>query len=317
MLTIVRGELKILKIALPLSSAYLLISHGSRDPRPHQAMERLAEQVRSQLETRRWRQGEPGGIQYMHFLNSPLSQPLVPNQELLPRNRDGSFQANRVLQRAEAKPVTPTVVSRKCQYPLVGTATLELADTPLHEQIRQFARTAVAGACNQIQLLPLFLLPGVHVREDIPAEVALAQRDLGEAVVLNMRPHVGDHPGLGRLLVSQWSGVDTDAKILLSHGSRRVGGNQPVEAVAQELGAVAAYWSVQPTLEEQIKVLVARGHKRIGILPYFLFPGGITDAIAQKLDILQTEFPTVKLTLGEPIGTSDILANLIVDLIEP
>ncbi|MBD2129434.1 sirohydrochlorin chelatase [Microcoleus sp. FACHB-1] len=317
MLTIVRGELKILKIALPLSSAYLLISHGSRDPRPHQAMERLAEQVRSQLETRRWRQGEPGGIQYMHFLNSPLSQPLVPNQELLPINRDGSFQANRVLQRAEAKPVTPTVVSRKCQYPLVGTATLELADTPLHEQIRQFARTAVAGACNQIQLLPLFLLPGVHVREDIPAEVALAQRDLGEAVVLNMRPHVGDHPGLGRLLVSQWSGVDTDAKILLSHGSRRVGGNQPVEAVAQELGAVAAYWSVQPTLEEQIKVLVARGHKRIGILPYFLFPGGITDAIAQKLDILQTEFPTLKLTLGEPIGTTDILANLIVDLIEP
>jgi sirohydrochlorin ferrochelatase len=194
---------------------------------------------------------------------------------------------------------------------------LELADTPLHEQIRQFARTAVAGACNQIQLLPLFLLPGVHVREDIPAEVALAQRDLGEAVVLNMRPHVGAHPGLGRLLVSQWSGVDTDAKILLSHGSRRVGGNQPVEAVAQELGAVAAYWSVQPTLEEQIKVLVARGHKRIGILPYFLFPGGITDAIAQKLDILQTEFPTVKLTLREPIGTSDILANLIVDLIEP
>jgi sirohydrochlorin ferrochelatase len=194
---------------------------------------------------------------------------------------------------------------------------LELADTPLHEQIRQFARTAVAGGCNQIQLLPLFLLPGVHVREDIPAEVALAQRDLGEAVGLNLRPHVGVHPGLGRLLASQWSGVDTDAKILLSHGSRRVGGNQPVEAMAQELGAVAAYWSVQPTLEEQIKVLVAGGHKRIGILPYFLFPGGITDAIAHKLDILHTEFPTVKLTLGEPIGTSDILANLIVDLIEP
>ena len=314
MLTIVRGKLKILNIALPLSSAYLLISHGSRDPRPHQAMERLAEQVRSQLERRGWGQGE---INDSCSLNSPISQPLAPNQELLPRNRAGYFQGNRVLQRAEAKPATPTVVSRKCHYPLVGTATLELADTALHEQIRQFASTAVAGGCNQIQLLPLFLLPGVHVREDIPAEVALAQRDLGEAVALNVRPHVGAHPGLGRLLASQWSGVDRDAKILLSHGSRRVGGNQPVEAVAQELGAVAAYWSVQPMLEEQIQVLVARGHKRIEILPYFLFPGGITDAIAQKLDILQTEFPSVKLTLREPIGTSDILANLIVDLIEP
>lgn len=314
MLTIVRGQLKILNIALPLSSAYLLISHGSRDPRPDQAMERLAARVRSQLERRGWGQGE---INYGCSRNSPISQPLVSNQELLPSHRAGYFQAKRVLQRTEAKPVTPTVVSRKCHYPLVGTATLELADTALHEQIQQFASTAVAGGCNQIQLLPLFLLPGVHVREDIPAEVALAQQDLGEAVLLNLRSHVGAHPGLGRLLASQWSGVDTDAKILLSHGSRRVGGNQPVEAVAQELGAVAAYWSVSPTLEEQIQVLVARGHKRIGILPYFLFPGGITDAIAQKLDILQTEFPTIKLTLSEPIGTSDILANLIVDLIEP
>ncbi|WP_226883629.1 sirohydrochlorin chelatase [Allocoleopsis franciscana] len=299
---------------MPLSSAYLLISHGSRDPRPHQAMARLAERVRSQLEKRGWGQG---AINYRCSLNSPISQPLAPDQELLPSNRAGYFQANRVLQRAQAKPATPTVVSRKCHYPLVGTATLELADTALHEQIRQFASTAVAGGCNQIQLLPLFLLPGVHVREDIPAEVALAQRDLGEAVALNLRPHVGAHPGLGRLLASQWSGVDMDGKILLSHGSRRVGGNQPVEAVAQELESVAAYWSVPPTLEEQIQVLVARGHKRIGILPYFLFSGGITDAIAQKLDILQTEFPTVKLTLGKPIGTSDILANLIVDLIEP
>lgn len=313
-LTIVRGQLKILNIALPLSSAYLLISHGSRDPRPHQAMERLAARVRSQLERRGWEQGE---INDRCSLNSSISQPLVSNQELLSSNGAGYFQANRVLQRSQAKPATPTLVSPKCHYPLVGTATLELADTALHEQIQQFASKVIAGGCNPIQLLPLFLLPGVHVREDIPAEVALAQQDLGEAVVLNLRPHVGAHPGLGRLLASQWSGVDTDAKILLSHGSRRVGGNQPVEAVAQELGAVAAYWSVQPMLEEQIQVLVARGHKRIEILPYFLFAGGITDAIAQKLDILQTEFPSVKLTLREPIGTSDILANLIVDLIEP
>lgn len=253
----------------------------------------------------------------MHFLNSPISNPLVPDPEVWPMNRHRSFLGNHVLQQAETKPATPTMVSRKRRYPLVGTAILELADTALHEQIQQFASTAVAGGCNQIQLLPLFLLPGVHVREDIPAEVTLAQQKLGTAVGLNLRSHVGAHPGLGRLLASQWSGVDRDAKILLSHGSRRVGGNQPVEVVAQELGAMAAYWSVPSTLEEQIKVLVARGHKQIGILPYFLFPGGITDAIAQKLDILQTEFPTVKLTLGEPIGTSDILANLIVDLIEP
>jgi sirohydrochlorin ferrochelatase len=61
---------------------------------------------------------------------------------------------------------------------------------------------------------------------------------------------------------------------------------------------------------------VATGHKQIGILPYFLFPGGITDAIAQRVDSLQTEFPKVRLSMGEPIGVSSKLANLIVDLIE-
>ena len=274
-------------------------------------MEELAERVATELGHRESRQEEQGGIKYTHPLISPIShpQPPRPSQELLLRTRDWSFQVEAKLVTARA-----TVVSRAC--PLVGTATLELADAPLHEQIRQFASVALAEGCNHLQLLPLFLLPGVHVREDIPTEVALAQQGLGEAVVLNQRPHVGTHPGLGRQLASQWALVDVDAKILLSHGSRRAGGNAPVEAVAEELGAVAAYWSVQPTLEEQVKVLVATGHKQIGILPYFLFPGGITDAIAQRVDSLQTEFPKVRLSMGEPIGVSSKLANLIVDLIE-
>lgn len=154
------------------------------------------------------------------------------------------------------------------------------------------------------------------MREDIPHEVTLAQQRLGKAVVLNQRPYIGAHSGLGRLLASQWAMVETDAKILLSHGTRRQGGNESVEAVAAQLGAVAAYWSVPPMLETQVNGLVAASHKRIGILPYFLFPGGITDAIAQKLDSLQTQFPSVELRLGEPIGASATLANLIVDLIE-
>ncbi|HEY9608234.1 sirohydrochlorin chelatase [Allocoleopsis sp.] len=297
---------------MSFSSAYLLISHGSRDPRPQQAMEELAERVATQLGHREWRPGGQGGSKYTRPLISPIShlQPPKPSQELLLRTRDWSFQVEAKLVTARA-----TMVSRT-YYPLVGTATLELAEAPLHEQIRQFASAALAEGCNHLQLLPLFLLPGVHVREDIPTEVALAQQYLGKAVILNLRPHVGTHPGLGKLLASQWALVDVDAKILLSHGSRRIGGNEPVEVVAQQLGAVAAYWSVQPTLEEQVKVLVAAGHKRIGILPYFLFPGGITDAIAQRVGSLQAEFPKVRLNLGEPIGVSSELANLIVDLVE-
>jgi hypothetical protein len=72
-----------------------------------------------------------------------------------------------------------TMLVSRAGHPLVGTATLELADTPLHEQICEFASVALADGCKQVQLLPIFLLPGVHVREDIPTEVALAQKSIG------------------------------------------------------------------------------------------------------------------------------------------
>jgi len=208
------------------------------------------------------------------------------------------------------------VVISRSRYPLVGTAALELAPTPLHQQILEFAKIALGYGYKQIELLPIFLLPGVHVREDIPGEVVLAQECLGQTVVLKQRPHLGSNPGLATMLQRNWATVEADAKILLSHGTRRRGGNQVVEAVADYLGAVAAYWSVQPTLEEQITVLAGAGYQKIAIAPYFLFSGGITDAIAQSVVSLQEQFSKLDLSLCNPIGVSWELADLIVDLIE-
>ncbi len=232
-------------------------------------------------------------------------------------DRTLSSPANRWVQPPSAdRTAASAMVVNSAWYPLVGIATLELAPTPLHEQIRQFASVALASGCNRVQLLPLFLLPGVHVMEDIPQEVALALATLGQAVAIAQRPHLGSHPDLARILANQLATVDADAKILLSHGSRRAGGNEPVEAVAKQLGAVAAYWSVQPTLEEQVQALASTGHKQVAILPYFLFPGGITDAIAQRVAELQVQFPEVQLRLSEPMGASDELADMIVALVE-
>jgi sirohydrochlorin cobaltochelatase len=207
------------------------------------------------------------------------------------------------------------VISRE-RYPLIGTAVLELAPTPLHQQILEFAKIAQGYGYKQIELLPIFLLPGVHVREDIPREVALAQEKLGQAVVLKQRPHLGAHPGLATIFQRKLATVEADVKILLSHGTRRRGGNQVVEALADKLGAVSAYWSVQPTLEEQIKALADAGYQQMAIAPYFLFSGGITDAIAQSVDSIQKQFSKLDLNLCNPIGVSWELADLVVDLIE-
>lgn len=209
---------------------------------------------------------------------------------------------------------TPSVAVMNSTAPMVGTACLELAPQFLHQQIEGFGKQAIASGYKRLQIVPLFLLPGVHVMEDIPAEIAQAQKAFGSDLTLDLRPHLGSHSGLGRLLAFQRNSHSADAWILLSHGSRRSAGNHPVETLAAQLNATPAYWSVPPSLEARVKQLVSHGYRKIGILPYFLFPGGITDAIAQTVELLSQQFPVVELKLAKPMGASTQLADIILDL---
>ncbi len=237
------------KLKVPLK-AYLLVSHGSRDPRPGVAMEQLVN----------------------------------------------------------------LLTQRVSNHGVVGAAALELQPQPLHEKIRIFTEKARHLGCDQIQLVPIFLLPGVHVMEDIPAEVAKAESLLGEKQVIKITPYLGSHPRLSELLQTQVSSHPSVGKILLTHGSRRPQGNLPVETMAAKLGAIAAYWSVSPSLESQVTQLVASGCQEVAIITYFLFPGGITDAIASQQEALKLQFPEVRFHLTAPLGASPELADLIGDL---
>ena len=262
-----------------VSSAYLLVSHGSRDPRPQVAVEHLAKLVLQRLSS----------FHPIHAAPLVLAQGLSPRSSLSPSS-----------------------------HPLMGTAVLELAPLPLHQQIQQFGQQAIATGYTHLQILPLFLLPGVHVMQDIPTEVDLAQQTLHSRLSLEVRPYLGSHPQLQQLLINPVDPIATSpqaSKILLAHGSRRPGGNQPVESIATQIGALAAYWSVVPGLEVRVTELVKQGSQQIAILPYFLFEGGITDAIAQEANRLAQQFPYVQFELGRAIGPSPQLADRVVDLL--
>ncbi|OCR01230.1 cobalamin biosynthesis protein CbiX [Oscillatoriales cyanobacterium USR001] len=241
-------------------SSYLLVTHGSRDPRSQLALEKLAKLLSDRL-------------------------------------------AN---------------LSNYAAFsPIVGTATLEFGATSLHGQICEFGKYSLSLGLKEMQVLPLFLLPGVHVIEDIPAEVAIAQQIIGEKLTINLRSHLGSQTvNLTNWLANQMKSATIETWILLSHGSRRTGGNLPVEEIAAKVNAIAAYWSVSPSLETQITNLVRGGHQKIGIMPYFLFNGGITDAIGQTIKELKPQFPHTELHLANPLGTSLELVDLIRDLIE-
>jgi len=266
------------------SSAYLLVTHGSRDPRPQKAIAELALLVAQQL-TCYSTQANRSDVQTTSLQESavfPASHRQI------------------------------TVLSN--DSPLIGTAVLELHPLPLHQQIQQFADQARQKGCQHLQIIPLFLLPGVHVMEDIPTEVGLAQATLGTSMLLELRPYLGSHGGLLRLLTVPPSSPIPTGHVLIAHGSRRPKGNKPVEAIATQLGVLAAYWSVPPTLQAQIVHLIEQGCQRICIHPYFLFSGKVTDAIAQAVEALAGQFPEIQFQCLSPLETSDALARLVIDL---
>lgn len=257
------------------ASACLLVTHGSRDPRPQIALDHLV--------------------------------------KLMSANPVGGGAAHQFSDRSKH---------------LIAAAQLELAPEPLHQQILRFAQLAADRGKTRVQILPLFLLAGVHVMEDIPAEVELARSRLKQHsdsmqpdlaipdLAIDLLPHAGQHPDFWKLLINPVDeiGAPPAGKILLAHGSRREAANQPVTEIAAQLGAMPAFWSVAPDLETQVTNQLKQGCQEIQILPYFLFEGGITDAIEQQVQQFAQQFPYVRFHLAKPIGATQALADFLLTL---
>lgn len=215
---------------------------------------------------------------------------------------------------ALAQQLTPRLRSVVPHAAAVGTACLELSRQPLHQQIIQFAhRTVAESAVTELYLLPLFLLPGMHVRDDIPVEVTQAKTLLTIDCQLHLRNYLGAHAGLVPLLRRLLARLPASQRILIAHGSRRFGGNAPVEVMANRLQATPSYWAIAPSLATQIQSLLSDGHQDIAIQPYFLFPGGITTAIAEEVALLQQDYGETQLHVGQPLSEAPEFITLVLD----
>jgi sirohydrochlorin cobaltochelatase len=208
----------------------------------------------------------------------------------------------------------------------IEAAFLDCVPEPLHQQIQDFAQQAFVAPRSTdrsklLQILPLFLLPGMHVMEDIPTEIGLAQAALEDQVEIQVLPYLGSLPILAQTLGNCFSPDPRIGRIVISHGSRRSGGNQPVEALAQELNALSAFWSVQPDLATQVADLSDRllpveereGLRQIEVLPYFLFEGSMSAGIAQQLHDMIQKWPDLKIkllpTLTQQPGLIEVVAQ--------
>jgi sirohydrochlorin cobaltochelatase len=292
-------------------SAYLLVSHGSRDPRPGIAMQQIAKMVSTKIGIPPQNAKNLIGTAYLELQPEPLHVQICEfaNQILQGRGQ--------VLPPVHFVPATAVDFSELCS--VRSRDTLNRTGVGEREAGGQGDKgTKEKGSIGEVlvnlKILPLFLLSGVHVMEEIPLEVELAQKILGEKIKIDLLPYLGTHPDFGKLFTQPET--QGDATILMAHGSRRPGFSKDIEIVASSLNATTCYWAVPPNLETTIQQLVAAGKHHITIIPYFLFAGGITDAIASQLEALKLQFPGISLHLAEPLGASEDLANLIWDLLQ-
>ncbi|MEO0395163.1 MAG: CbiX/SirB N-terminal domain-containing protein [Cyanobacteria bacterium P01_A01_bin.137] len=296
------------------STAYLLISHGSRDPRHQAAINRLAQLVRERL--------NPA------LLSPWSSQPVAP---LLTESRPSGLAVFEARNRARkvhkdgiigavatAVPMSKLATSSSpVRLPrdrfIVGTAVLEFGLLPLHEQICEFGRRLSSAGIKRLRLVPLFLLRGKHVTMDIPNEVEQAQNELAGMIDVELGEHIGGCQGIPSLIENRFSQSSETGRLLVAHGSRRARGNRSVDSLARSLGLAVAYWTTESDIENQTISLMQQGCSTVTIFPYFLFAGSTTDAVAHLTEELAERFPRINVRLLPPLGAMTDVANLVVE----
>ncbi|BDA39632.1 sirohydrochlorin chelatase [Candidatus Atelocyanobacterium thalassae] len=200
------------------------------------------------------------------------------------------------------------------QIVIVETATLELSQISLAKKIQQFASKIKSYGIKNLKIIPMFLFPGIHVKQDIPLEVSIAQRKIGNFMNLELCSHLGNYKGLVNILSDQFLICSQmNARIIISHGSNFQDGNNTIEGIANRLNATTAYWGIKPNLSDQINILLKQNKVKITIIPYFLFRGKITNIITQQIQKIQSDLPGIQINLGYPIGETFELVKLIVD----
>jgi sirohydrochlorin cobaltochelatase len=198
-------------------------------------------------------------------------------------------------------------------------AYLECSEMPLPAQIVDFGQTIAAQGIAQIQIVPLFLLPGVHVMEDLPTAVAAADQEFvtaGLPIELVVQDYLGSPdrdqtPWITQLATLFPDDETVTMRLVVAHGTKRSGGNQPIEDIACALQARTAYWFVAPSLSDEIAELAELGIRRVAILPYVLVEGALTAGIDQQIAELAKRFPRVRCDRLPALDRSGVLLRQI------
>ncbi len=119
--------------------------------------------------------------------------------------------------------------------------------------------------------------------------------------------------------------MQNQSVILLGHGSKSAEAiddfNYVVETIKEKSGNPLVYGAhmelAEPSLENLVSELHARGQNKFMIVPYFLFNGNhIKKDIPEIIAQLESKYADLDIIFGTPIGKDPMMADLILKKIQ-
>lgn len=199
---------------------------------------------------------------------------------------------------------------------------LELTDPPILDTINALARDGV----GELIVLPLMLFGAGHVKNDVPAALALARSRLPELRVRYGAP-LGVQPEMLAVIDERLAAVEQDAPpvpaertaiLLVERGSTDPDANAEVFQLGRLLWEGRGYGWVEacfvgitrPNLAEGLARCAALGAERIIVLPYFLFTGVLVRRISQTVAEISRQYPGVDVRVAGHLGAHPRLLDL-------
>ena len=113
--------------------------------------------------------------------------------------------------------------------------------------------------------------------------------------------------------------------LIIAHGSRAKETEAALEAVLEMVAAKLPETIIEcafmefsdRTLERGVSALASKGVTEIKIVPYFLFMGiHMKEDIPKLAAECAANFPGIKITIGQPLGVDERLADIVIDRIK-
>jgi sirohydrochlorin ferrochelatase len=197
---------------------------------------------------------------------------------------------------------------------------LELANPSFQGALEEAAKIF-----NPIQVLPLFLFQGSHLKKDIPEMIQTIQKK-HPSVQLWLGSSLGLHPALiewvlKKLRQAGYPPASTgETALVVGHGTREPESKIFLEELVAELRQKNPTRNLEscfigaghPSLKEKMEELKSKNRVgRLWISPYLLFPGNFLEKIDETLRDFQNENPSTEIFVASSLGADDFLFQIL------